>query len=116
MSLGCISAFYKGMLVSMGSSLIKKCLFGKDINQYALEYLESFWNSYIEQNKMFLINIIDGHEPTGELIGHFDENLYYFLNKFYIKGWFKDTSIIIFSDHGMHINGPLYLFDSQDFF
>ena len=116
MSLGCISAFYKGMLVTMGSSLIKKCLFGKDINQYALEYLESFWNSYIEQNKMFVINIIDGHEPTGELIGHFDEILYEFLNKFYIKGWFKDTSIIIFSDHGMHINGPLYLFDSQDFF
>ena len=116
MSLGCIRAFFKGMLVSMGSSLIKKCLFGKDINQYALEYLESFWKSYIEHNKMFMINIIDGHEPTGELIGHFDVIFYEFLNKFYKKGWFNDTSIIIFSDHGMHINGPLYLFDSQDFF
>lgn len=116
MSLGCIKAFFKGMLVSMGSSLVKKCLFGKDINQYALEYLESFWKSYIEHNKMFMMNIIDGHEPTGELIGHFDVIFYEFLNKFYKKGWFKDTSIIIFSDHGMHINGPLYLFDSQDFF
>jgi hypothetical protein len=116
MSLGCIKAFFKGMLVAMGSSLIKKCLFGKDINQYALEYLESFWKTYIEHNKMFLINIIDGHEPTGELIGHFDIIFYEFLNKFYKKGWFNETSIIIFSDHGMHINGPLYLFDSQDFF
>ena len=116
LSLGCIGAFFKGMLVRMGSSLVKKCLFGKDINEYILDYLESFWKNYIEQKKMFLLNIIDGHEPTGELIGHFDIILYKFLNKLYSKGWLKDTTIILFSDHGMHINGPLYLFDSQDFF
>ena len=45
---------------------------------------------------MFIINVIDGHEQNGELISHFDEILYHFLNKFYTKGWFKDTSIIIF--------------------
>ena len=115
-SISCISSFFKGMLVSRGSSLVKRCLFGKDNNQYAFEYLESFWTTYLNQFKMFMINIDVGHEPTGELIGHFDETFYKFLNKFYKNGWFKDTTIIIFSDHGMHINGPLYLFDSQDFF
>ena len=115
-SLECIRAFFKGMLGSMGSSLVQKCLFGKSINQYKLEYLESFWKNYLEQYKMFLINIVDGHEPTGELIGHFDDALYSFFKNFYLKEYFKDTAIILFSDHGMHINGPLYLFDSQDFF
>ena len=115
-SLQCIKSFFKKMLASSGSSLVQKCLFGKDINQYSLEYLESFWINYLEQHKMFMINIIDGHEPTGELIGHFDEILFHFFNKFYSKGLFKDTVIILFSDHGMHINGPLYLFDSQDYF
>ena len=64
---------------------------------------------------MFQINIVDGHEPTGELIGHFDKILFKFFKKFYSKGYFNDTVVILFSDHGMHINGPLYLFDSQDF-
>lgn len=64
---------------------------------------------------MFIINIIDGHEPTGELIGHFDETLYNFFKNFDLKGYLKYTTLILFSDHGMHINGPLYLFDSQDF-
>ena len=115
-SLECIRAFFKGVLASMGSSLVQKCLFGKSINQYSLDYLESFWSNYLEQYKMFIINIVDGHEPTGELIGYFDEALYNFFKNFYSKGYFKDTAIILFSDHGMHINGPLYLFDSQDFF
>ena len=114
-SLECIRAFFKGILASMGSSLVQKCLFGKSINQYSLEYLESFWINYIEQYKMFIINIIDGHEATGELIGHFDETLYNFFKNFDLKGYLKDTTIILFSDHGMNINGPLYLFDSLDF-
>ena len=115
-NIGCIKAFFKGMLVSGGSSVVKRCLFGKEIYEYALNYLESFWVNYLDQKKMFLMNIDEGHEPTGELIGHFDIIFYNFLNKFYSNGYFKNTSIIIFSDHGMHINGPLYLFDSQDFF
>ena len=37
------------------------------------------------------------------------------MQKFYNKDYFKNTSLLIFSDHGQHLNGPLYLFDSQDF-
>ena len=112
LSLPCDDIFeYSGI-----STFLKRCLFGKELNQYSLEYLESFWVSYITQYKMFLFQSNDGHEPTGELIGHFDEILYNFLLKFYNKGWFKDTAIIFFSDHGQHLNGPLYILDSQDFF
>lgn len=116
LSLGCIKGFYDRFLVSRLSSLIKKCLFGKDLNEHSLDYLKSFWEAYIEQYKLFLYQTLDGHEPTGQLIGYFDEILYNFINEFYSKGWLNDTIIILFSDHGQHLSGPLYLFDSQDFF
>ena len=116
LSLGCITAFYDRFLTSRLSSVVRKCLFGKELNQYALDYLESFWTTYLEQNKMFLYQSVDGHEPTGEYIGYFDEKFFNFLNKFYINGLFKDTAIILFSDHGQHLSGPFYLLDSQDFY
>ena len=116
LSLPCIKSFYNGFFVYRLSSFIKKCLFGKDMFQYALEYLESFWITYFNQHKLFLFQSIEGHEPTGQLIGYYDEIVYNFFNKFYNKGYFNDTAIILFSDHGMHLTGPLYLFDSQDFF
>ena len=115
LSLACIESFYDGILTSKLSSLMRKCLFGKDINEYSIEYLKAFWTTYINQYKLFLFQSLEGHEPTGELIGYFDEILYNFLNLFHNKGYLKDTVIIIFSDHGLHLSGPLYLFDSQDF-
>ena len=116
LSLGCLKPLYDGALLSSNICLVKKCLFGKDINEYTFEYLESFWEAYIDQNKMFLHESQEGHEPTGQVIGYFDDILFKYLSKFYEKGYLKHTAIILFSDHGQHLNGPLYLFDSQDFY
>ena len=116
LSLGCMKPFYDGPFHTLMGSLVKKCLFGKDLNEYAFEYLESFWKAYYDQNKMFLYQTLDGHEPTGQVIGYFDNILYKYLSKFYKKGYLQKTAIIIFSDHGQHLNGPLYLFNSQDFY
>ena len=106
---------YDGHLLHIQDSLIRKCLFGKDLNEHAFKYLESFWNEYNDQKKMFLFQTLEGHEPTGQLIGYFDDVLFGFLNNFYNKGYFNNTAIIIFSDHGQHLTGPLYLLDSYDF-
>ena len=65
LSLGCMKPFYDGALSSLYNFLVKKCLFGKDLNEYAFEYLESFWEAYIDQNKMFLYQSYEGHEPIG---------------------------------------------------
>ena len=116
LSLGCITTFYDRFLITRLSAVVRKCLFGEDLNQHALKYLEKFWYTYLEQNKMFLFETLEGHEPTGQLIGYFDDILLNFLNKFYSKGYFNDTAIIIFSDHGQHLSGPFYLLDSQDFY
>ena len=114
-SLSCLKAIYHGLFLSKLYSLIKKCLFGKQLFQYILDYLESFWLTYRNQNKMFLFQSLDGHEPTGQVIGYIDDIFYNFLTKFYSNGLFKDTVILIFSDHGQHLNGPLYLTESFDF-
>lgn len=53
------------------------------IFEYSLDYLESFWNSYKSENKMFLLQSLEGHEPTNQVIGHLDDILYKFLIKFY---------------------------------
>jgi hypothetical protein len=115
LSLGCMRTFYDRFLIIRLTSLLRKCLFGKDINEYSIEYLKQFWTTYLEENKVFLFQTLDGHEPTGEVLGYFDNTLYEFLNDFYSKGYFKDTAIILFSDHGQHLNGPFYLLDSEDF-
>ena len=116
LTIACIKSFYIGRFVDKLSSLVKRCLFGKDLINYSLEYLESFWKTYINQQKLFLYQALEGHEPTGQLIGHYDETYYNFLNKFYSDNLFKDTVIIIFSDHGEHLSGPLYLLNSEDFY
>ena len=67
LSFSCIKSIYKGFLVSKLSSLTRKCLFGRDMFQYALEYLESFWTTYLNQHKLFLFQSLEGHEPTGQL-------------------------------------------------
>ena len=73
-------------------------------------------DAYLSQYKLLLFQTLEGHEPAGELIGYFNKILYNFLDKFNKKGYFEDTIIFIFSDHGQHLTGPLYLFNSQDFF
>ena len=115
MSLAGMKSFYDRLFVSRISTFVPKCLFGEDMNEHIFNYIEAFWATYINEKKMFFYQCLDGHEPTGELIGYLDTRLYNFLNNFYINGYFKDTAFVLFSDHGQHLNGPLYLFDSQDF-
>jgi hypothetical protein len=59
LSLGCMKPFYDGILLSFYNCLVKKCLFGKDLNEYTFEYLELFWEEYNDQNKMFLYQLLD---------------------------------------------------------
>ena len=47
LSLGSMNPFYDGALFSFYNCLVKKCLYGKDLNEYAFEYLESFWEAIL---------------------------------------------------------------------
>lgn len=113
-SIPCIRGIYNYRLSKRLYSLVRRCLFGKDIFEYSLEYLESFWLNYLKYNKMFLFESGDGHEPTGQTIGYLDDIFYKFLFKFNSNKWFKNTAIILFSDHGQHLLTPFMSFYSYD--
>jgi hypothetical protein len=114
-SISCIKGIYHGFFLHKISCSIKKCLFGKQIFEYALEYLESFLEAYFDYKKMFLLESGEGHEPTGQVVGYLDDILYNFLFKLYSKNFASNTSVILFSDHGQHLNGIFYLFKLKDF-
>ena len=65
---------------------------------------------------MFLFESGEGHEPTGQVVGYLDNIFYKFLFKLYSNNFFSNTSIILFSDHGQHLNGLGYFFKLNDFF
>jgi len=114
-SIPCIKGIYRGFFLNRLTSIIKKCLFGKQIFEYALEYLESFLKAYFNYNKMFLLESGEGHEPTGQIVGYLDDIFFNFLSKLLSNKFLSNTTIIIFSDHGQHLNGPLYFFKLKDF-
>jgi hypothetical protein len=114
-SIPCIKGIYQGLFLNKLTSLVKKCIFGKQVFEYSLEYLESFLKTYYDYNKMFLFESGDGHEPTGQIVGYFDDIFYDFLSKLYSNNFLSNTTIILFSDHGQHLNGPLYFFKMKDF-
>ena len=114
-SISCIKGIYHGIFLHKLTSYIQKCLFGKQIFEYALEYLESFLETYSDYKKMFLFESGEGHEPTGQMVGYLDDILYNFLFKLYSKNFASNTSIILFSDHGQHLNGLFYLLKLKDF-
>ena len=115
LSLACLKVLYKGFFSHKLNSLTAKCLLGKQIFEYSLDYLEAFWNSYKKENKMFLLQSLEGHEPTNQVVGHLDDILFKFLKTFHSNGLLKDTAFIIFSDHGEHLNWPLYLMNALDY-
>ena len=114
-ALPCIKGIYQDFFTYKLSSVVRRCLFGIDLIKYSFEYMESFWTTYLDENKLFVFDSGDGHEPTGQIVGYIDKFLYDILNKFYSNGWLKDTAIILFSDHGQHLRGTFNTMDSKDF-
>ena len=81
----------------------KKCLFGKDIFQYNIEFGTKFLNAYKTENKFLFLNFIDAHEGTGSVAKYIDNDLSKFVE--YIFKEFKDKRnlVILMSDHGLHM-------------
>ena len=86
-------------------SFFRRCLYGKDSFEYAIEYAEKFWEAYLNEPKFFRLGFIDAHEGTLEVIKYVDAPLAEMLNSFNEKGWLKDTAIFFASDHGTNMVG-----------
>ena len=96
------------------SAMVRRCLYGKDVHSYVLEYGEKFWTTYAEEPKFLELDLMDGHEPSAEAIKFLDEPLEKFLRNFEMQGLLKDTTIVLYADHGHHLNFFYYLFGLKD--
>ena len=98
------------------ASVLKRCLYGKYGFEYAMEYTQLFWESYINEKKMFRIHLNEGHEGTMELVTYLEEPLYLFVKMFFDNNYLNDTIIFFVSDHGNHMLGPWQIIRPKDYF
>lgn len=97
------------------NSIKKKCLYNKYAIEFQLEYLNSYWSTYKDENKFFKMGIIDAHEGTYEAIKYDDHSLYDFFTEFESQGLLRDTIMIIQTDHGNAQPGPFSFLHLEDF-
>ena len=95
-------------------SIYERCLYGKPISFYMIEYLKQFWNLYNDNKKYFHIAFNYGHEKTGNVLKYLDEPLYNVLNEFYSTGKFKDSAIFFVSNYGNQENGLYNILGSAE--
>jgi len=90
-------------------SSVRRCLYGKDLFENVFDYGTQFWNSYKDEKKLLYLDFLDAHEGTGEVIKYMDDAIYDFLNNLKTNNLLEDTAIVFYSDHGLHMQGILYL-------
>ena len=50
-------------------------MYGRDVSEYNLEYTRKFWETYIDNRKVFRLNFLEGHEDTAEVLKYLDQPL-----------------------------------------
>ena len=97
------------------NSVFRKCLYGKESFDYALEYGKKFWTTY-KSNKRFLrIVCTYSHEYSYEKAKYTDNSLYFFLKELFETDQLKNTTIFIAADHGFFLMGIYKIINSKDF-
>ena len=90
-------------------SMRRRCLFGKNVHDYALEYLTHIGRLSDTTSTPFfaMIHLEEGHEGTGEVIGGMDGQLSEYLRDFFAEHG-HNTIFVLMSDHGSHM-GPAFM-------
>ena len=102
-------------LINGDNSVFRKCLYGKESFDYALEYGKNFWSIY-KNNKRFLrIVCTYSHEYSYEKAKYTDNSIYDFLKGLFEINQLKNTTIFLAADHGFFLMGVYKLINSKDF-
>ena len=102
-------------LVNGDNSIFRKCLYGKESFDYALEYGKKFWLTY-KQNKRFLrIVCTYSHEYSYEKAKYTDNSVHDFLKELFETDQLKNTTIFLAADHGFFLMGVYKIINSKDF-
>ena len=102
-------------LVIGDNSVFRKCLYGKESFDYALEYGKKFWSIY-KKNKRFLrIVCTYSHEYSYEKAKYTDNSIHDFLKELFETDQLKHTTIFLAADHGFFLMGVYKIINSKDF-
>jgi len=97
-------------------SIIKRCLYGKEVNDYVFDYGYQFLKAYKNEKKFLRLGFQEGHESSLELIKYIDLKLKNFI-QFFIDNYYDNDSVIfIISDHGNNMVSLHNLIKSNDYF
>ena len=82
----------------------RNCFMKQDLGVIVLDYAYEFFETYKNDRKYFQVRIISAHEFTGENNWYVDVELARFLKKFESSGHLNNTLLMVYSDHGDHID------------
>ncbi|KAG0083068.1 hypothetical protein BGZ93_010453 [Podila epicladia] len=84
-------------------SIVRRCLHGTNVHNYAFEYMNQFRQRYTDQPWFQMGSLIEGHEGTGEVLLTIDDDLSKFFEGMERDGTLENTIIFTMADHGLHM-------------
>ncbi|KAJ1664686.1 hypothetical protein EV178_003842 [Coemansia sp. RSA 1646] len=111
----CMPEFYPATGNSFGNfkgpfSISARCLYGRHVHEYGFDYIDQLrkeLRSGSGRNSsrpyMLMLNLMEGHEGTGEVLRTLDNRLSRFLVDLRDNGELEDTALFLLSDHGLHM-------------
>ena len=96
------------------NGIFRKCQYGRESFEYALEYAKKFWKSYKDNKKFVRLVNTYGHEYSGEKSKYTDKPLRDFLNYLYESNQLNDTTVFIAGDHGFALMGVYKILGASD--
>ena len=93
----------------------ERCLYGKPVSEYMINYATEFWDKYSDNKKYFRMTFNYGNEPTGNVLTYLDQPLYDMINNFYNSGKLKNTAVFFVSEQGNKNNGLYDVLGSAEF-
>ncbi|ORX67875.1 DUF229-domain-containing protein [Linderina pennispora] len=108
----CMPEFYPSSGNSFGNfkgpfSITARCLYGRHVHEYGFDYVNQFRKEMREANEtrpyLMMLNLMEGHEGTGEVLRSLDNRLSQFLVELKESGELEDTVLFLLSDHGLHM-------------
>ena len=96
-------------------SILSRCLYGKDVHEYVIDYGKIFWETYKDNRKFLRLGFIEPHEASGEVPKYIDDYLFKFLNYLMNNNLLYKTAVILISDHGLHMGAIYKAMKSDDY-
>ena len=93
----------------------ERCLYGKPVCEYMINYTLEFWEKYFDNKKYFNMVFNYGDEPTGNVLTYLDEPLFNMISYLYNNQKLKNTAVFILSEQGNKNNGLYDILGSAEF-